>query len=68
MPFLPPVARALLWGPYRPPEEVRERMHAYRKTGMTLPIITPAVEPEGSVEQAMEVLHARAPPATRVGT
>ena len=44
-------------------EEVRERMQAYRKTGMTLPIITPAVEPEGRVEQAMEVLRACAPPA-----
>ena len=31
-------------------EEVRERMQAYRKTGMTLPIITPAVKSEGKVE------------------
>jgi alkanesulfonate monooxygenase SsuD/methylene tetrahydromethanopterin reductase-like flavin-dependent oxidoreductase (luciferase family) len=63
MPFLPPVARALLWVLLGTPEEVRERMQAYRKTGMTLSIITPAVEPEGSVEQAMEVLRACAPPA-----
>ena len=40
------------------PEEVCERMQVYHKTGMTLPIITPAVEPEGRVAQAMDVLHA----------
>ena len=62
-PLLPLVARSLLWVLIGTPEEVRERMQAYRKTGMTLPIITPVVEPEGRVAQVMEVLRAGAPPA-----
>ncbi len=42
-------------------DEVRERMHAYRETGITLPIISPSVECEGRVEQAMEIIRACVP-------
>jgi alkanesulfonate monooxygenase SsuD/methylene tetrahydromethanopterin reductase-like flavin-dependent oxidoreductase (luciferase family) len=42
-------------------EEVRARIQAYRETGITLPIISPSVEREGGVEQALATIRACAP-------
>jgi alkanesulfonate monooxygenase SsuD/methylene tetrahydromethanopterin reductase-like flavin-dependent oxidoreductase (luciferase family) len=43
------------------PDEVRARIQAYREMGITLPIISPSVEREGRVEQAMATIRACAP-------
>jgi alkanesulfonate monooxygenase SsuD/methylene tetrahydromethanopterin reductase-like flavin-dependent oxidoreductase (luciferase family) len=42
-------------------DEVRDRIQTYRQKGITLPIISPSVEREGRVEQAMETIRACAP-------
>jgi 5,10-methylenetetrahydromethanopterin reductase len=42
-------------------DEVRARIQAYREAGITLPIISPSVEREGGVEQAMATICACAP-------
>ena len=43
------------------PDEVQARIQAYREVGITLPIISPSVEREGRVEQAMATIRACAP-------
>jgi 5,10-methylenetetrahydromethanopterin reductase len=43
------------------PEEVRERIQAYREVGITLPIVVPNVDRTNSVEQTRELLRACAP-------
>lgn len=43
------------------PEECREAVHAFRQAGVTLPIVSPAVEGQAAKAQAMEGIRACAP-------